>query len=269
MIRLDALIALFLGFAVVYTVVYGRIAVTFFQYRGQHFPYSNVSIILTGSLPTDVQSMVDVTSVSQFSVETVQGMYTLLLLTSETAALLTLVAWMTRDVDRRLWCINSSGYIAFALVGVFGTALPSADGNGPRRSYNPFFGWEIDANTSQVFHVIAAVLFLFLPLLYTLWYLYHTPSFRRRESFLGTYATLLCLNLAFVGTQIASISDTGTTLDDIWIVIEMITFGATFVVYATFQLWLIHVQEEGKATTTPSTEHPPLLSHRHRSSRHH
>lgn len=265
---LDALIALFVGFDVVYVTVYVQLAVTLFRYRGQHFPYSNVSIILTPSQATDVQSMVDVTSISQFSVETAQGMYMLMSLTSEAAALLTLAAWTTRDVDRRLWCINTLGYIAFALVGIFGTALPSVNGYGPRRSYNPFFGWTIDANTSQVFHVIAAVLFLFIPLLYTSWFLYHTPSFRRREAFLATYATLLCLNLAFVGTQIASIYDTGTTLDDVWIVIEMITFGCTFVVYSVFQLWLIYIQQDEGKAITPTPEHPPLL-HRHRSSRHH
>lgn len=217
-----------------------QLVVVLYQERGQHDAYNgNVTMVLTDSLANDIRASFDVTSESQLAAESVRVMVLVLCSTAAMAAWLTSAMYASWDVMPTPYReLNVVGYVAFVFVGVILTAPPSADGLGPRRDYNPLLIYELDAKVSQGFHVTAAVLFLFLPLLSTLVWLYRAES-PDRVSGLVAYSTLLVVNLAFVGTQIASLSVTGTLLNSIWVTLELTTLGSNWFVYSAFHSTLL------------------------------
>lgn len=246
-----------------------QLAVAIFEQRGQHVPYTAnstlASIVLTDSLTTDIQQMLDVTSVSQFAVETDRGQFMLLVLSSTASSTLLCVSWLSIREDTRLYAWNAIGYGAILFVGLFGTALPtqpSADGSGdtvgPRRTYQAYFLWTIDDTSGQAVHVAGATLFLFWPIVVTVAWLWarrrralgetkhaglpagaHAIPTGELTLWLVIYAGLLVVNLAFAATQIVAVVNDALsqTVAGVWIVLEIIAFGSTFAVYASFELW--------------------------------
>jgi hypothetical protein len=230
---------LVLTFVVALTQIW--LVVTLYEQRGHHLPYNgNVSIILTDSLANDIQASLDVTSESQYAAETVRGMLLVLATTAAMAVWLTKAAYEARPTqDSPAWQINVVGYISFIFVGLLATSPPSVDGLGPRRDYNPFLIWTVDATVSLGLHTTAVVLFLFLPLLNTLRWLWRHRKEKPWHEWLIAYTVVLLINLAFVGTQIASVYITGSVLDAIWIILEIFTLGCDWLLYSLFHLRLL------------------------------
>lgn len=208
-----------------------QVSILLFQYRGEHI-VSDDPIILSSSLSADVESMNDVTSISQFGVETVEGLILVLLMTTGAAAIL---LWFSLSGPPRenIWGALI-GYGAVALVGIFGDALP---GGTPRRDYNVVVIWTgvSDTITNWV-HVISAGIFLFLPILATAWYLLDN---RHHYGWAVAYFIIFALNSTYGALDLWG--SQSLLLAGEWFVMECIAFGGTFLVYSAFELWRVHV----------------------------
>jgi len=232
-----------------------QLVVVLYEERGQHDAYNgNVTVILTDSLTQDIRASVDVTSESQLATESVRVMLLVAYSTGAIAAWLTAAAYARAGLFApRTLRVLVTGYVALAFVGLIPTAPPSSGGLGPRRDYTPFLVWQLDASVGQGFHIAAAVLFLFLPLLGALWWLWPQAPSRFRTWALAAYGALLLLNVAFVGTQIASVWVTGTDQDQGWLWAEVVTFGANWFVYSGLHLWLLFHPDKARYARVQTT----------------
>jgi hypothetical protein len=210
-----------------------EVASLLLKYNGQHIPTTDV-IILSSSLDQDVESMNDTTSISQFGVETARGMVMLLFMTLGAAGILVGISFS--DPKRKRNWGNVIGYAAVALVGIFGDQLP---GTTPRRNYNIVLGWTVDSSITNVIHLTAAAIFLFVPIISTLiwWWKQPHPDWR----WITLYVLLLCVNATYGAMDLfAQQSD---MLRGEWYLFEMGSFGPTFLGCATFELWLLDLAE--------------------------
>ena len=228
--------------------VYTQLVVTLFQERGNHLPYNgNVTIVLEPSLSDDVRAMLDVTSISQWGVETDAGQYTV------TWTVVPIVIWLTaaelcarKKDDTGVHGVTNSpaffcvcGYLALLLVGLFGTALPQVGGDGPRRGYNVFYVWRVPDEVSAGFHLTGAVAFLFVPLIARM---VEVQSRRWR----AVFGVALAINVGFVCMQIAAEYDTtGELVDNVDVVVELVAFGPTSWALSGYLLhWLQQLESE-------------------------
>jgi hypothetical protein len=215
-----------------------------YHLRGQHEPNINATILFTPSLHDDILQSVDSTSISQFSVETVRGMMMLAVIAIGTSSVLLLLAYdamiSTIRPVRVTALINSIGYLALALVGIFGTAPPSAHGFGPRRSYNILFFWTVPALATQVVHVISATAYLFVPTISTLCMWAHNPHFPCRKRFVALYATIFSFSCFFVVSQFVSMFATNDVIDVAWLGIEFVTFSSASFSNVAFLLYVLY-----------------------------
>jgi hypothetical protein len=231
------------------------ISVVYYMYAeyGNHVPNLNVPIVYTVSLYEDVLQSLDVTSISQFSVETVRGMVALMFMATCTSVFLVsmcIIAFKLEFIHRHLkitCLINAIGYFLLCFVGLFGTSLPVVDNLGPRRDYNNFLVFTISDTASSVPHYIGAAGYLVIPTLSTLWYLirYHHKNkiaFPARKFFLGLYVFLLfCLILLLV-TQLISIkNNNNSVLNSTWFLLELLIYSGGTGVFFSFQYVVLHI----------------------------
>jgi hypothetical protein len=227
-----------LGLTLVLAATQLQLVVTIYIERNQHDAYNgNTTIVLTDSLDNDIHASADVTSESQLASETVGVMLLIAYSTGAIAVWLVAAAWAVRDkLGTPVLQVLLAGYVAFVFVGMLPTAPPAADGMGPRRDFNPFLVWRVDAAVSQGLHVAAAVAYMFLPTLGKLWLLWRKPM---RRAF-AAFVALLLLSLAFVGTQVASLYETGDNLSGVWVVLEFVEFGVMWLAYSQFHLYFLY-----------------------------
>lgn len=233
--------ATWLALTLVLAATQVQLVVVSYQQRGDDTAYDgNATVVLTGSLAGDLRASVDVTSESQLAAESVRVMLLVAYSTGAIAAWLTAAAYRSRKLfSPRLLQVLVAGYVALAFVGLIPTAPPSAGGLGPRRNYTPLLVWQLDAGIGQGLHIAAAVLFLFLPPLAALAWLRPQAASRFRSWALAAYGALLLLNVAFVGTQVASEWVTGTDQDEGWLWAEVVAFGGNWFVDSGLHLWLL------------------------------
>ena len=212
------------GFILLYLSVFVELSVLMLQYRGQHVVDTNSTMIFSDSLATDVQSMQDVTSISTFAVETVRGLFTLLAMTSQAAVLL--VAISASCPGPPLWD-NLVGYTVVVLVGVFLTGVP---GDPPRRDYNPLFLWTVDDAITEPIHIAAAAVFLFVPVIATIWREWKSVGWR------DLYLIVFIVNVGYCGALIAATYDESALFDGVWVILEIGSFGFTFCVYSAYEI---------------------------------
>jgi hypothetical protein len=207
--------------------------------QGQHL-VSTDAIVWTGSPFTDVQAMVDVTSISTYGVETLCGYY--LLLTMAIGAAWILVRLATCGEKKRNWG-NIMGYAAVALVGFFGTQVP---GSPPRRTSNPFFIWSISDSITGPIHLAAAAVFLFVPLLCTLWTLFR----EKRWLWFGVYILLLIINAGY-GIANLTVDSLDTLSGGTRVALETVSFGGSWSVYSLHEIVELGESDDGYAPLQP------------------
>ena len=212
--RKVGVVVVFSGF---FLAVVVNLVLTVSRWEGQH-QVSTDPIVISDSLDSDVQHSVDFTSISQFGVETFRGYITLMAMTGGASLIL---LWLEPDLR-----INQLAYAALALVGLFGTKVP---GSPPRRDYNPlFFFWTVDHVVSSYVHVAACAVFLYVPLLRSIWWIYREHWGRR---WIALYVLLFVIN---VGYGVAYLSGNSTLNSGTWTSLESVVYGGSFAVYALF-----------------------------------
>lgn len=207
-----------------------QVAVVMFQTEGQH-QASPDPLVVSASLDTTIESMVNSTSISQFAVETFSGYITVMFMTTGASVILC-------ALEPDIW-LNLVGYAALALVGLFGTKVP---GNPPRRDYNPFFLlWTIDHNVTSQVHIAASAVFLYLPLLRTIWWL-HRKRWGRR--WMALYLLLFVISVGY-GVAHVSVDSTKALNPPTWFTLEIVAFGGSFFVFSLFGLRRKALEDRG------------------------